>query len=79
MYKVMKTFICKGCMIPVTVTVCTSADIGVNANLELEDKIRYLVDTLSVDRYADEAVEKRIQIGLDSGSQYHCLPMRIYH
>jgi len=36
MYKVMKTFICRGCMNPVTgrPTGCTSVDIGVNANLE---------------------------------------------
>jgi len=35
MYKVMKTFICRGCMNPVTGTGRTSVDIGVNANLEL--------------------------------------------
>jgi len=34
MYKVMNTFICRGCMIPVAGTGCTSVDIGVNANLE---------------------------------------------
>jgi len=38
MYKVMKTFICRGCVIPVTGTRCTSVDIGVSANLELADK-----------------------------------------
>jgi len=38
MYKVMKTFVCRGCMNPVTV------DIGVNANLELVDKFYYLGD-----------------------------------
>jgi len=44
MYKVMKSFICRGCMIPVTGTGCTSVpvDIGVNANLELVDKFCYL-------------------------------------
>jgi len=41
MYKVMKTFICRGCMIPVTVTGCTSVGIGVSANLELVDKFCY--------------------------------------
>jgi len=35
MYKVMKTFVCRGCANPVTGTRCTSRDIGVNANLEL--------------------------------------------
>jgi len=38
MYKVMKTFICRGCVNPVTGTGCTSVDNGVNANLELVDK-----------------------------------------
>jgi len=38
MYKVMKTFICRGCVNPVTGTGCTSVDIGFNANLELVDK-----------------------------------------
>ena len=35
MYKVKKTFACRGCMNPVTGTGCTSVDIGINANLEL--------------------------------------------
>jgi len=34
----MKTFICRGCVNPVTGTGCTSVDIGFNANLELVDK-----------------------------------------
>ena len=38
MYKVMKTFVCSGCVNPVTATECTSVGIGVNANLELVDK-----------------------------------------
>jgi len=63
MYKVMKTFVCRGCMNPVTGTGCTSINIGVNANLELVDKFCYFVDRLSVDRDADAAVETRIQIG----------------
>jgi len=37
MYKVMKTFVCRACVYPVIGTVCTSVDIGVNANLELVD------------------------------------------
>jgi len=57
MYKVMKTFICRGCMNPVNGTGCTSVDIGVNANLELVDEFCYLGNMLSV------AVETRIQIG----------------
>ena len=50
LYKVIKTFVCKGCMNPVTGTGrSTSADIGVNANLELVDKFCYLGEMLSVD------------------------------
>jgi len=44
MYKVMKTFVCRGCVNPVTGTGCTSVDIGFNANLELVDKFCYLGD-----------------------------------
>jgi len=50
-------------MNPVTSTGCTSVDVGVNTNLELVDKFRYLDDMLSVDGDADAAVETRIQIG----------------
>jgi len=42
MYKVMKTFVCRGCVNPVTGTGHTSVDISVNANLELVDKFCYL-------------------------------------
>ena len=51
MYKVMKSFICRGC-------VHTSADIGGDANLELVDKFCYSGDMLSVDRNADAAVSQ---------------------
>jgi len=37
MYKVMKTFVCRGFVNPVTGTGRTSVDIDVNANLELVD------------------------------------------
>jgi len=59
MYKVMKTFFCRGCMNPVTGTGHTSVDIGVNANLELVDKFCYLHD-MFVDGDAEAAVETRI-------------------
>jgi len=59
MYKVIKTFICRGFMIPVTSTGCTSA----KAKLELVDKFSYLGDMLSVDGDANAAVENRIRIG----------------
>jgi len=38
MYKVVKTFVCRGCVNPVTGTYCTSVDVGLNAYLELVDK-----------------------------------------
>jgi len=63
MYKVMKSFICRGCVNPVTGTGCTSVDIGGDANPELVDKFCYLGDMLSVDEDADAAVETRIRIG----------------
>jgi len=63
MYKVMKSFICRGCVNPVTGTGCTSVDSGGDTNLQLVDKFCYLGDMLSVDRDADAAVETRIRIG----------------
>jgi len=62
MYKVMKTFVCRGCVNPVMVQ-GVPVDIGGDANLELVDKFCYLGDVLSVDVDADAAVETRIQIG----------------
>jgi len=53
MYKVMKTFVCRGCMNPVTGTGRTSVDIGGDANLEIVDQCCYLGDMLSVDGDAD--------------------------
>ena len=41
MYKAMKSFICRGCMIPVIGAGCTSVDTGGDANLELVDKFCY--------------------------------------
>jgi len=63
MFKVMKTFVSRGCMNPVTSTGCTSVNIGVNANLKLVDKFCYLGDMLRVVGDADAAVETRIRIG----------------
>ena len=63
MYKVIRTFVCRGYVNPVTCTRCTNVDIGVNANLEVVDNFCYLGDMLSVDGEADAAVETRIQIG----------------
>jgi len=77
-YKVM-SFICRGCVNPVTGTGRTSVDISGDANLKLVDKFCYLGNMLSVDRDADAAVETRIRIGWNSGTWYCCLPIRIYH
>jgi len=74
MSKVMKSFICRGCVNPVTDTGCTSVDIGVNANQELVDKFCYLGDMLSVDGDADAAVENRIRIGWNKFRQLIPLP-----
>jgi len=63
MYKVMRSFICRGCSNPVISTGHTSVEIGASANLEVVDKFCYLGDMLSVDGDADAAVEARIRIG----------------
>jgi len=54
---VAKSFICSGCLNPVTSAGRTSVDIGASARLELVDKFCYLGDMLSVDGDADAAVE----------------------
>jgi len=58
-----KSFICSGCLNPVTSASRTSVDIGASARLELVDKFCYLGDVLSVDGDADAAVEARIRTG----------------
>ena len=63
MSKVMKSFICRGCLNPVTSATCTSVDIGASAKLELVDKFCYLDDMLTVDGDVDAAVDARIEIG----------------
>jgi len=62
MYKVMKSFVCRGDMNQATGTGRTSVDIVDNTNLELVDKFCYLGYMLSVVRDADAAVETRIEI-----------------
>ena len=62
MYKVMRSFICRGCSNPVISTSHTSVDVGASANLEVVDKFCYLGDMLSVDGDADAVVEARIRI-----------------
>ena len=63
MFKLMKSFIYRGCLNHVTSTGRTSVDIGASANLELVDKFCYLGDMLSVEEDADAAVEARIRVG----------------
>ena len=58
-----KSFICRGCLNPVTSAGRTSVDIGPSAKLELVDKFCYQGDMLSVDGDADAAVEAGIRIG----------------
>ena len=63
MYKVMKSFICRGCVNPVAGAGRASVDIGGGAGLELVDKFCYLGDMLGVDGDADAAVEIRVRVG----------------
>jgi len=63
MLKVAKSFICHGCLNPVTSAGHTNLDIGASAKFELADKFCYLGDMLSVDGDADAAVEARIRTG----------------
>jgi len=67
--KVAKSFICTGCLNPVTSAGCTSVDIGASAKLELVDKFCYLGDMLNVDGDANAAVEARIRIGCNKFRQ----------
>jgi len=60
MYKVMKSFICRGGLNRVTSTGRASVDISASENLELVDKFCYLGDTLSMAGDADAAVKARI-------------------
>jgi len=69
MYNVMKSFVCKGCVNPLTGAGCTSVDIGVNAKLELVDKFCYSGDMLSVGGDGDAALETRIRIGWNKSRQ----------
>jgi len=65
---------------PLTGTGRTSVDNGVNANLELVDKFCYLDDMLSVDGDVMQLWRPEFELdGMNSGSWYHCIPIRIYH
>jgi len=75
MSKVGKSFICSGCLNPVTSAGSTSVDIGASAKLELVDKFCYLGDMLSVDGDADAAVEARIRIGIGWNKFMQLVPL----
>ena len=71
MSKVAKSFICRGCLNPVTSAVRTSVDIGASAKLELVDKFCYLGDMLMQPWRTEFEL-----VGISSSSWYHCLPIR---
>ena len=60
MYKVMKSFVCGGCMGPVIDVGCAGVDVG--AGLELVDGFCCLSDMLGVDEDMDAAVEASIRV-----------------
>ena len=76
MSKVAKSFICRGCLNPVTSAVRTSVDTGASAKLELVDKFCYLGDMLSVEMLMQLWRPELELVGISSGSWYHCLPIR---
>ena len=80
MYKVMRSFICRGYSNSVISTGHTNVNICASANLEVVDKFCYLGDMLSVDGDADAAVEARIRIGWNQFRQLvPLLTNRIYY
>jgi len=63
MYRVMGSFVCGGCMGPVTGVGCAGVGVGDNANLELVDKFCCLGGMLGVDRNAGVDVETGVRVG----------------
>jgi len=53
-----KSFVCRGCLNPVTSAGSTSVVIGANANLDLVDK--FCCDMLNVDGDADASVGQNL-------------------
>jgi len=78
MYKVIRSFICRGCSNPVICTGHTSVDIGVSANLEVVDKFCYLGDMLMEMLMQLWRPESELDV-INSGNWCHCLPIGIYH
>jgi len=79
MYKVMKSFICRGCSNPVTSTDLTSVDVGASAYLEVVDTFCYLGDILWMEMLTQLWRPESKLDGIIFGSWYHCLPIGIYH
>jgi len=79
MYKVMNSFICRGCLNPVTSTGHTSVDIGASANLELVEKFCYLAGDMWMEMLMQMWRPESELDGMNSGSWYHCLPIGIHH
>ena len=75
MSKMAKSFICRGCLNPVTSAGRTSVDIGASAKLELVDKFCYLGDMLMEMLMQLWRPELEL-VGISSGSWCHCLPIR---
>ena len=77
MSKAAKSFICSGCLNPVTSAGRTSVDIGASAKLELVDKFCYLGDMLKVMEMRMQLWRPELElVGISSGSWCHCLPIR---
>ena len=77
MSKVAKSFICRGCLNPVTSAGRTSVDIGASAKLELVDNFCYLGELLSeMEMLMQLWIPEFELVGISSGSWYHCLPIR---
>jgi len=78
--KVMKSFICRDCLNPVSCAGHASVDISASENLKLMDRFCDLDDMLSVDEDADVAVDVTNRVRWNKFRQLvHCLPTVIYH
>ena len=80
MYKVVRSFVCEGCVDPVTGAGCMGVDVGVNAEPELVDGFCCLGDMLGVDWMGMLVWLLGPEFwlgGVGSGSCFHCLPMKL--
>jgi len=63
MCRVVRTFVCGGCVGPVAGTGHAGMDVGVSAGLEFVDGFCCLGDVLGVDRSAGAAVGAGVRVG----------------